>query len=60
VTPPLLALANPAQYDYLRNLLPAKAVHPRVVRLDGTGHYLVEERPEAVLAHLTEHLTQPS
>jgi pimeloyl-ACP methyl ester carboxylesterase len=60
VTAPLLALANPAQYDYLRNLLPTKAVDQRVVRLDDTGHYLVEEQPEAVLAHLAEHLPQPS
>jgi pimeloyl-ACP methyl ester carboxylesterase len=60
VTPPLLALANPNQYDYLRTLLSAKAVNPRVVRLDGVGHYLVEEQPDAVLAQLTEHLAQPS
>lgn len=60
VTPPLLALANPAQYDYLRRLLPTKATNATVVRLDGTGHYLVEEVPDAVLSHLTEHLSQPS
>jgi pimeloyl-ACP methyl ester carboxylesterase len=57
---PLLALANPGQYDYLRNLLPDKAENARVVLLDGTGHYLVEEQPDIVLGHLTEHLTQPS
>jgi pimeloyl-ACP methyl ester carboxylesterase len=60
VKPPLLALANPAQYDYLRQLLPTKATNANVVRLDGTGHYLVEEVPDAVLGHLTEHLAQPS
>jgi pimeloyl-ACP methyl ester carboxylesterase len=60
VTPPLLALANPAQHDYLRALLTAKAVDPKVVQLDGTGHYLVEEQPDAVLAYLAEHLAQPS
>jgi pimeloyl-ACP methyl ester carboxylesterase len=60
VTPPLLALANPAQYDYLRQLLPTKATNANVVRLDGTGHYLAEEVPDAVLGHLTEHLAQPS
>jgi pimeloyl-ACP methyl ester carboxylesterase len=57
---PLLALASPAQYDNLRNLLPTKATNVRVTKLDGTGHYLVEEAPDAVLRHLTEHLTQPS
>ncbi len=60
VTAPLLALANSGQYDYLRDLLPTKAVDPRVVLLENTGHYVVEEQPDAVLAHLAEHLTQPS
>ncbi len=60
VSPPLLALANPAQYDYLRNLLPAKARRATVTRLDDTGHYLVEERPGAVLSHLAQHLPQPA
>lgn len=60
VAAPLLALANPAQYDYLRNLLPAKGKDVRVIRLADTGHYIVEEQPDAVLRHLTEHLSQPS
>lgn len=60
VTAPLLALAGPGQYDYLDNLLPAKGKDVRVVRLDGVGHYHAEEAPDAVLAHLAEHLPQPS
>jgi pimeloyl-ACP methyl ester carboxylesterase len=59
VTAPLLALTD-AQYDYLANLLPAKGEDVRVVRIEGGGHYLVEEKPEEVLAHLAEHLPQPS
>src|SRR6476469_75966 len=58
VRPPHLALANPAQYDYLRLLLPTKAADANVTRLDGTGHYLVEEVPDAVLSHLAEHLAR--
>ena len=60
VRPPLTALANPAQYDYLSELLPRKAVTAEVVRIDGSGHYLVEERPDAVLSHLAQRLPQPS
>jgi pimeloyl-ACP methyl ester carboxylesterase len=60
VTAPLLALANPVQYDYLSRLLPTKARNQRVIRIENTGHYLVEEQPAAVLLHLTEHLAQPS
>ncbi len=60
VTAPLLALANPAQYDYLRQLMPTKAKRQQVIQIENTGHYLVEEQPDTVLRHLTEHLTQPS
>lgn len=48
------------QHDYLRKLLPAKGTNVQVVRLDGTGHYLVEELPKAVLRQLAGHLSQPS
>ena len=41
-------------------LLPRKAKHANVVRLDGTGHHLVEERPAEVLRLLAESLPQPS
>ncbi len=60
VAAPLLAITNPAQYDYLRDLLPRKAKSAEVVRVDGTGHYVVEERPEDVLRLLAERLPQPS
>ena len=58
VTAPLLALANPAQYDYLRTLLPTKGADVQVARIDNTGHYLVEEQPDAVRAHLTRFLAE--
>lgn len=60
VSAPLLAIANPGQYGYLRDLLPRKAKNPEVVLLEGTGHYLVEEVPEAVLRLLAQSLPQPS
>lgn len=60
VSAPLLAIANPGQYGYLRDLLPRKAKNPEVVLLEGTGHYLVEEVPEAVLRLLAQRLPQPS
>ena len=34
----------------MRQLLPTKATDAEIVRVDGTGHYVVEERPEAVAA----------
>lgn len=52
VTAPLLALAAAGNHDYLRTLLPTKATNAEVRLLEGTGHYLVEEVPEAVLKHL--------
>lgn len=60
VSAPLLAIANPGQYGYLRDLLPRKAKNPEVVLLEGTGHYLVEEVPEEVLRLLAQSLPQSS
>lgn len=56
VTPPLLALAAAPNHDLVRELLPTKAVDVEVVRVDDTGHYVVEEQPRAVLAHLDRFL----
>jgi pimeloyl-ACP methyl ester carboxylesterase len=60
VTPPVLALVAPPNYDLVSTLLPTKAEHAEVVRIDGTGHYVVEEQPDAVLSHLAQRLPQPS
>ncbi len=56
VTSPLLALVSPENHDLVRQLLPTKATDAEIVRVDGTGHYVVEERPEAVVGHLTRFL----
>ncbi|MGW0394098.1 alpha/beta fold hydrolase [Streptomyces sp. NPDC003042] len=54
VTAPLLALGGEhANYAYLAATVPALGTDTRVVRVDGSGHYLPEERPEAVVAELT-------
>jgi pimeloyl-ACP methyl ester carboxylesterase len=34
-------------------MLPHKALDFEIVKLDGAGHYLAEERPELVVQHLT-------
>jgi len=56
VTPSLLALVSPESHDLVRQLLPTKATDAEIVRVDGTGHYVVEEQPEAVVRHLARFL----
>lgn len=54
VTGPLLALGGEhSNYELLTRAVPALGTDTRVVRVDGSGHYLPEERPEAVVAELT-------
>lgn len=57
VTPPVLALVAPPTHDLVAALLPTKAERAEVVRIEGTGHYVVEERPDAVLSHLAKRLS---
>ncbi|MER5870985.1 alpha/beta hydrolase [Streptomyces sp. NPDC002044] len=54
VAGPLLALGGEhSNYELLTRSVPALGTDTRVVRVDGSGHYLPEERPEAVVAELT-------
>ncbi|MFE2326006.1 alpha/beta fold hydrolase [Streptomyces sp. NPDC059385] len=54
VTAPLLALGGErSNYEQLVAAVPALGTDTRVVRVDGSGHYLPEERPEFVAAELT-------
>ncbi len=54
VTAPLLALGGEhSNYERLLTAVPELGSDTRVVRVDGSGHYLPEERPETVLAELT-------
>ncbi|MEU6313148.1 alpha/beta hydrolase [Streptomyces sp. NPDC047014] len=57
VDAPLLALGGEySNYEVLRESVPALGTDTRVVRVDGAGHYLPEERPEAVTAELLRFL----
>ncbi|MEV7522898.1 alpha/beta hydrolase [Streptomyces sp. NPDC091371] len=54
VTAPLLALGGEySNYASLAASVPALGTDTRVVRVDGSGHYVAEEQPEFVLAELT-------
>ncbi|MFJ6794842.1 alpha/beta fold hydrolase [Streptomyces sp. NPDC091268] len=53
VATPLLALGGEfSNYELLTRAVPRLGTDTRVVRIDGSGHYLPEERPEAVVAEL--------
>ncbi|WP_404957345.1 alpha/beta fold hydrolase [Streptomyces sp. 147326] len=57
VTAPLLALGGEySNYEQLRGAVPALGTDTRIVRVDGSGHYLPEERPEAVTEELVRFL----
>ncbi|WP_328927216.1 alpha/beta hydrolase [Streptomyces sp. NBC_00190] len=54
VTAPLLALGGEhSNYGRLVAAVPALGTDTRVVRVDGSGHYLPEEQPQAVVDELT-------
>lgn len=53
VAAPTLGLAHSAFYPRMNAVLPTQATDVRVAELTGTGHYFVEERPAAVVGHLT-------
>jgi pimeloyl-ACP methyl ester carboxylesterase len=57
VTAPLLALGGDrSNYERLLTAVPPLGTDTRVVRIDDCGHYLPEERPEAVTAELLRFL----
>ena len=58
LTPPILALAGEMTYEWVRNVLPHKALDAEIVKVDGAGHYLAEERPEFVVEQLTAFFTK--
>ena len=53
LSPTVLALAGEMTYEWVRNVLPHKALDFEIVKIDGAGHYLAEERPELVVQHLS-------
>lgn len=52
LAPPILALAGETTYEWVRSVLPNKAVDAEIVKVHGAGHYLAEERPEFVIEQL--------
>jgi pimeloyl-ACP methyl ester carboxylesterase len=53
VTAPMLGLADPLFFGFFQQVLPAEGTDVRVAKVDSTGHYLVEEQPQAVIEALT-------
>ncbi|WP_262699511.1 MULTISPECIES: alpha/beta fold hydrolase [Streptomyces] len=53
LTPPILALTSAHTYEMARAMLTRTALDAKVVKIDGSGHFLAEEQPEAVTEQLT-------
>ncbi len=52
---PILALGGDmSNYATLRDSLPTKGTHVRVVEVADCGHYIPEERPQVVIDELTD------
>ncbi|HEY4853454.1 MAG TPA: alpha/beta hydrolase [Streptosporangiaceae bacterium] len=54
VTAPMLGLADPSFFAFFQQLLPAEGTDVRVVEVANSGHFIVEEQPQAVTQALTE------
>ncbi|SDG58629.1 Pimeloyl-ACP methyl ester carboxylesterase [Lentzea fradiae] len=52
LTPPVLGLASVSSYDQFLGTLPAVANQFEVVPVDGSGHWLAEERPDVVTSEI--------
>jgi len=53
VTAPMLGLASPVMFPLLQQVLPAEGTDVHVLEVSDTGHFLLEEQPQAVVAALT-------
>ena len=51
----VLGLGGPG-YGWLKSNLEENATNPLVIRIEGSGHFIAEERPEIMLQHLTDFL----
>ncbi|MBE1534290.1 alpha/beta fold hydrolase [Actinomadura algeriensis] len=56
ITVPMLGLAYGPFYDYMREKLPQQGTDVRVVQVEGSRNYLVEEQPQAVIDAITEFM----
>jgi pimeloyl-ACP methyl ester carboxylesterase len=52
ITAPLLGLAADPSYDLVKDLWPAQGTDVRVVKVEDSGHFLVEEQPDFVARQL--------
>jgi len=55
LTMPVLGLGGPG-YSRLKSTLDAKAPGSRTFRIEGSGHFIAEEKPVALLAYLGDFL----
>jgi pimeloyl-ACP methyl ester carboxylesterase len=56
ITAPLLGLASEYSYDFMKDTWAAQGTDVRVHKVPGTGHFLPEENPSAVISELTGFL----
>lgn len=54
LTPPVLGLASVLSFEHFKAALPNVATDFLAVQIDGAGHWLAEEQPDAVARELTE------
>jgi pimeloyl-ACP methyl ester carboxylesterase len=55
LTMPVLGLGGPG-YSWLKATLSGKATDLRVLKVEGSGHFIAEEKPEATLGYLADFL----
>ena len=53
ISVPMLGLASEFSYDFMRYVWAGQGTDVRVHKVPGTGYFLAEENPDAVLAELT-------
>jgi pimeloyl-ACP methyl ester carboxylesterase len=54
ITAPMLGVADPLFFGFFQQVLPAEGTDVSVIEVKNTGHFLVEEQPQAIIAALTE------
>ncbi|MFC3897932.1 alpha/beta fold hydrolase [Lentzea rhizosphaerae] len=54
LTPPVLGLASVLSFEQFKAALPNLAIDFKAVQIDGAGHWLAEEQPDAVARELTQ------
>lgn len=52
---PVLALGGPG-FGWLKATLSGKASDLRVIKVEGSGHFIAEEKPEATIGYLADFL----